>query len=128
VIGLSYFSFGIRVFGLRRFHSYLHRAVSVESKVISQTQIQRTSELINLAARHGIFQATCLTRSLLLEWMLRRRGVAAEMRIGVRLNGGRLDAHAWVEHAGIPVNDRPDVAERFRPFAGSMSDRLFVSR
>jgi len=49
--------------------------------------------------------------------MLRRRGVASQLRIGVRINQGILDAHAWVEYAGTPVNDREDVGEQFSPFA-----------
>jgi hypothetical protein len=49
---------------------------------------------------------TCLAKSVALAWILRRNGVAATVRIGVR-TGGRFDAHAWVECEGAPINDAP---------------------
>lgn len=44
----------------------------------------------------------CLMRSLVLTAVLARRGIDAELVIGVR-PGARLEAHAWVEHAGTPL-------------------------
>ena len=81
--------------------------------------------LVNTAARHALGPATCLTRSLLLRWLLHRRGAQTDLRIGVKLDQGRLDAHAWVEAGGIPLNDSPDVAERFAPFAQPLSPEAF---
>jgi hypothetical protein len=48
--------------------------------------------------------------------MIRMRGAAAQVRIGVRFASGTLDAHAWVELDGQPVNDRADVSTRFAAF------------
>lgn len=73
-------------------------------------------EAVNAAARHTPFAATCLSRSLVLLWMLGRRGVAADLRIGAQMSSGQLAAHAWVECDGQPVNDRADVAQAFTPF------------
>lgn len=78
--------------------------------------MQSLAEAVNIAARHTPFPATCLTRSLLLDWLLQRRGVTSDLRIGVRLTEGALDAHAWVEYKGIPVNDLPYVASQFASF------------
>ena len=58
---------------------------------------------VNLVAVR--LRATCLTRSLVLQWMLARRGVGTELKVGVRHEGGVLDAHAWLECGGVPVND-----------------------
>lgn len=42
--------------------------------------------------------ATCLVRALAAQWILRRAGRRAALRIGVAQRGdGALDAHAWVE-------------------------------
>jgi hypothetical protein len=49
----------------------------------------------------------CLVRSLVLQWLLARRDVAAQLRYGVRRDGAALIAHAWVEIDGVPVNDTP---------------------
>ena len=74
--------------------------------------------MVNIAGRYAPGPATCLTRSLFLSWLLRGWGVSCELRIGVRLNDGALEAHAWVEHLGMPINDADDIALRFAPFDG----------
>ncbi len=74
------------------------------------------TRLVQAAAKHGIWRANCLQRSLLLWWLLRRRGIAAELRIGVSRRTQRLEAHAWVEYEGIVLGDRPDIQQTFTPF------------
>lgn len=76
----------------------------------------RIARLVGIAAYHGPYRATCLRRSLALWWLLRRRGIPAELRIGVRKDGDAFQAHAWVEHAGMALNDRVDVYLRFAVF------------
>lgn len=85
-------------------------------------------EAVNAAARHTPFPATCLSRSLVLLWMLGRRGVAAQLCVGARLQNGQLDAHAWVEILHQPVNDRPDVALVYPPFDGFATSLAFNTR
>jgi hypothetical protein len=124
---LSLFWLGLRVLGLRRFQAWLQRhSPQIESN-LSLDEIVRIATLVNIAALHVPFPATCLTRSLLLGWTLRRRGVASQFRIGVRLTQGALDAHAWVEYAGVPINDRPEVGKEFAPFAEILSPGAFQS-
>ncbi|MBL8189200.1 MAG: lasso peptide biosynthesis B2 protein [Acidobacteria bacterium] len=72
--------------------------------------------LINSASRHGLIAANCLPQSLLVWWMLRREGIEAELRIGVRKERQTVEAHAWVELSGRVLNDRADVEQRFQPF------------
>jgi hypothetical protein len=72
----------------------------------------RLASLIRIAGRHLPANATCLRQSLLLWWILRRQGLAAQVCIGVSTGDG-FAAHAWVEIDGQPVNDVADVAERF---------------
>ncbi len=110
------FWLGLRMLGLPRFQARLQRAPAMRREAMTLTEIQALGEAVNIAARHTPFPATCLTRSLLLGWLLRRRGVASDLRIGVRLTQGTLDAHAWVECEGIPVNDQPEVNGQFAPF------------
>ena len=57
-------------------------------------------------------RAYCLQRSTVATWMLRRRGVAAELVIGFR--PAPVDSHAWVEVGGQVVNDRPQYRRFFR--------------
>jgi len=109
---------GLRVWRLPRLHARLAagtRALATPSAT-QMAHARAVGDAVNAAARHTPFPATCLSRSLLLVWMLARRGVAGELRLGVQLNSGQLAAHAWVECAGQPVNDRPDVASAYAPF------------
>lgn len=122
---LPWFGLGLRVHGLARFQSELQRWPMTVASTMSLAEIQLLGEAVNIAARHTPFHATCLTRSLLLGWLLRRHGVASELRIGVRLPQGQLDAHAWVECDGVPVNDRPDIADDFAPFDHVVSPSAF---
>jgi hypothetical protein len=121
LIGLS-----LSVLGLKRTSRLLGgtgclAAGGSEVNAEARTLAERIARSVNIAARHGPYKATCLRKSLALLWLLRTRGVAAELRIGVRLNEGVLDAHAWVEHAGVPINGESDVAEEFAPFRATVA-------
>jgi hypothetical protein len=114
---LPLFGMGLRLLGLRRFQGWLSRGALGARQALSREEIVRVAALVNVAARYTIFPATCLTRSLLLGWMLRRKGVASQLRIGVRLTQHVLKAHAWIEYLGTPINDSPAVCDEFAPFA-----------
>jgi hypothetical protein len=48
-------------------------------------------------------QAPCLSRALAAHRMLRRRGIASRLCLGVAGDGKALTAHAWVEVGGDVV-------------------------
>jgi transglutaminase superfamily protein len=121
------FSLGLRVIGLRQFQTWLRRANPQIESSLSIDEIVRIATLVNIAALNVPFHSTCLTRSLLLGWILQRRGITSQLCIGVRLTQGVLDAHAWVEYAGVPINDRPDVGEQFAPFTEILPPGAFQS-
>ena len=110
------FWLGLRCFGLRRFQAWLQWPRPPMESGLALDEIVGIAALVNRAARLVRIPGDCLTRSLLLGWLLRRRGVASQLRMGVKLNEGSLAAHAWVEYAGIPINDQPDVGEQFAAF------------
>lgn len=74
------------------------------------------ARMVGAAARRSPARTNCLHRSVVLWWLLRRRGMASELRIGSRLRDDKLEAHAWVECSGEALNDSEDVHERFVPF------------
>jgi hypothetical protein len=127
VMLLPLFWLGLRVFGLARFQAWLERAPLAARNSPSVAELSDIGTLVNSAARYAPGPVTCLTRSLLLRWLLRRRGIVSNLRIGVQLTQGRLDAHAWVEYQGVPINDAPDVAERFAAFDEPLSPEAFSS-
>jgi hypothetical protein len=64
---------------------------------------QRYAVLAAIAARHGIYQANCLHQSLPLCWLLQRKGLPAQLKIGVKPQTRPFQAHAWVELDGVPL-------------------------
>jgi len=82
------------------------------------------ARLVRAAARFSPFPNTCLTRSIVLSRLLQRRGLAAEIRIGVRRGEGPFAAHAWVEVDGEAVSDGADVSERHAVFADGLTPMI----
>lgn len=112
---------GLRWVSFRRIQRLLGR-VNLElgkahSPADAATQAHKTARLVDAAARHGPYRANCLPTSLVLRYLLLRQGIQADLRVGMRkTDGGGLDAHAWVEHAGQPLIDRADIHQHFAPF------------
>lgn len=79
------------------------------------------ARLEQTAARHLFFRANCLEQSLTLWWLLHRRGIAAELRIGARKEAGRFEAHAWVEFDGAILSDAGEEHLHFVPFDGPIA-------
>lgn len=59
----------------------------------------------------------CLLRSLLLHLLLRRRGEASAIAIGVMKDGAELRAHAWVTSSGRVLGESTAALARFKPIA-----------
>ena len=69
-----------------------------------------TARMVDAAG--SLSGASCLPRSLVLWGLLRARG--AVIRLGVAQSPPKgIAAHAWVELDGCPINDAPDVTERY---------------
>jgi len=78
----------------------------------------RTAWLVRIASLHGLAKGSCLAQSLTVWFLLRRQGIPASLRIGVRLQHGRLEAHAWTEHRNRVLDDDADIGRRFSAFGG----------
>lgn len=83
------------------------------SDAVSQG-VTLTARIVNAADRHGLFPSSCLAKSLTLWWLLGRQGITSSLRIGIRKENEKLQAHAWVEREGIALNE-PE--ERHRHYA-----------
>ncbi|MGH2492991.1 MAG: lasso peptide biosynthesis B2 protein [Candidatus Limnocylindria bacterium] len=98
---------GLRVLGFQRLCELIappaaRRAAGHPDDVVRS---QRYRRWIDAAARHHPARTHCLQRSLVLHWWLRREGVPSELRVGVRKEDDRLQAHAWVELGAYVLND-----------------------
>jgi hypothetical protein len=74
------------------------------------------ARIVAMAARNLPFSVTCLPKSIVLWYLLKRSGVDSELQIGMRQEAGKLAAHAWVECLGQVVGDPSDVREQFATF------------
>jgi hypothetical protein len=110
---------------LRRagYRATLKRAQGRPASTLSaseQLELARdTAYAVAVAVKYGPWKPLCLLRSMTLAWFLGRHGIPFEVRIGLPGDaGGALDftAHAWVEHAGVVLNDKEGVASEYRPF------------
>ncbi len=111
----------IHIFGLQRVCRFLsrHPPIGEGAGAPDVTGAREAGRLVNAAASRIPGRPNCLTRSVTLWWILRRRAIDSALRIGVRTAAGHLEAHAWVELAGLVLNDHPDIAQRFAPFEGT---------
>ena len=122
---LPLFWLGLQLAGLQRFQAWLDRSPIARRAPLSQPEAAALGLAVNRAANHVLGPATCLTRSLLLRWLLCRYGTTSDLRIGVRFEGNELAAHAWVEKDGIPLNDRPEVVARYAAFDQPIAPEMF---
>jgi hypothetical protein len=116
---LPWYWVGLRVLGYLRLYAWVARSGAGSAMRgdadIDISLLQEYGEAVNLAARHSLFPVTCLTRSMLLQSVLGRRGVCSDLRIGVQIKDGVFAAHAWVEYKGVPLNDRVDISQMYLP-------------
>jgi hypothetical protein len=123
---LPLIAFGLRLAGLRRMQTLLARLAPLDPVPGSAVegalpQATATARWVKAAAINGPYRATCLPQALAVWWLLRRRGITSDLRLGVRKAGGSFEAHAWVEHAGLVLNDPQDIQQRFAPFNQTIS-------
>lgn len=77
--------------------------------------MHRLQRFVGIAGRNHLYPMPCLQRSLCLQWLMGRRGISADLRIGVRKEGDGLATHAWLEYQGQPVGEMQPIEARFAP-------------
>jgi hypothetical protein len=115
LFALPAFAVLVRCMSLSRLLAWIEREQQMPDLRLAVDEAAAAGRAVSIAAARGPWTVKCLTRSLVLHWLLRRRGIASDLRIGVA-GGGEFRAHAWVECGGVPVNDRPDIAKLFTAF------------
>lgn len=109
----------LRFWGMTRVRRFATGADDSDPNVLTGTEpemARRIRAVTGIVERHAPLRGNCLSRSLALVWLLRRRGIASAMHIGVRETAGRLQAHAWVESNGNRLNDSANMWRGFIPF------------
>lgn len=88
---------------------------------VEESEVILAARRVDTAIRAVPWGVRCLERSLVVWWIL---GVDAEIRRGVAIghSGGPHLFHAWVECAGIVVNDSPNIALEYSPLDRDKAD------
>jgi hypothetical protein len=125
---LSVVATSLKMVGLRRTQSWLTRnslAPMVPPTEQTRANVRRTAQMVAVACRRHPLRSSCLPRTIVLWSLLRRRGIAADVRIGVRCDAeGAVKAHAWLESNGEVLNDAGDIGSQYLPFNGPAFDRV----
>jgi hypothetical protein len=83
-----------------------------DADAASREIVEPTAYRVAVAAAFFPGRAVCLEQSLALYVLLGRRGIPAQLSLGVQAYP--FQAHAWVELDGRPVNEEPETVEKFR--------------
>ncbi len=119
-IGLSLFPFKT----VRRFLAWSSKK-PVGSPVDKATYYERVIWAVNAVGRRMLGDKPCLPQALVAQWLLRRRGYAAALHIGVAKDtNGELLAHAWVESEGAITIGGHFSPEVYTPLQGTEESHL----
>ena len=99
----------------------VHRSSCRGCSSSRRPQSQLAARMVRAAARRSLIKTGCLEESLALWFLLRREGIAADLRIGARKIAGNFDAHAWVECDGEALNQVEEVHRHYAVFDGLAS-------
>lgn len=105
----------LRTIGFHRTRKLTERfsGAAPSRRRICEASAAATATNVARAAAFFPGRALCLEQSLVLHFLLRRAGLQSTLRLGVQPYP--FAAHAWVEHAGQPVNETRDGLRGFVP-------------
>ena len=85
------------------------------------TNASATARMVEAADRHGLVHPSCLAKSLTLWWLLARQGIPSQLRIGVRKEIEKFEAHAWVDCDGTALNEPDEHHQHYAAFDAAFS-------
>lgn len=95
------------------------RPASPLAPELAPARLEMICRMVRAAEHYVVLRSSCLEQSLLLWYLLEGEGIPAVLRVGVRKDSGKFEAHAWVEHGGAALNQ---VEERHRHYAAFDSE------
>jgi len=114
IAALAAASLLLKALGFTRLSKRLGRHMAVAPPVTDRDAIRIASEIrwaVAAAAPRLPWKPVCLPQALAAHWMLRRRGIASTLYLGLDAKQG-YDAHAWVRVGSVVVTGGPG-QERF---------------
>lgn len=124
---LPLLSLSLRVRGFGGTQASLQRflpAANQKTKDALEAEAALMVRMVRAAVHHGVGRPSCLEESLVLWWLLGRRGIASQLRIGIRKENAKFEAHAWVELEGAALNEPEARHHHYAPFEEEISSIL----
>jgi hypothetical protein len=125
VVLLPLVTLSLRWRGFRATQAALQRFLSKTDPEPDTAFVSRyaavAAHMVNAADRHGLVHPSCLAKSLTLWWLLGRQGMASHLRIGIRKEKEKFEAHAWVECHGAVLNEPDKHHQHYSAFDGAFS-------
>lgn len=121
---LPLLSLSLRVRGFGGTQASLQRflpAANQKTKNSPEAEAALVTRMVRAAVRYGVGSPSCLEESLVLWWLLGRRGIASRLRIGVRKENAKFEGHAWVELEGAALNEPEAKHRHYAAFEGEIS-------
>src|SRR5271165_3595507 len=118
---LPFVGVSLRLRGYRKTQEWLQvrlergRAV-LPMPATSKVIVEKTCRMVRAAVHYAMPRAGCLEESLTLWYLLALQGISASVRIGVPKQTDHFEAHAWVEHEGVALNQPEEVHHHYVPF------------
>ncbi len=118
---LPFIRFKLRLSGYKKTQLWLQKKLNDRSELASQAGenapfLMMTCRMVRAAEHYCFGQASCLEESLLLWYLLQTQSIAAVVRIGVRKQSDKFEAHAWVEQNGIAINQQDEQHHHYAAF------------
>lgn len=117
-LSLRWRGFGATQAALKQFLSNVHPE---HDPALVNKDATVTARMVNAADRHGLVHPSCLAKSLTLWWLLARQGISSRLRIGIRKEEEKLEAHAWVERNGTALNEPDEHHHHYAAFDAALS-------
>lgn len=107
----------LRFYSLDRFFSLITPNPERHCNSISLVAVKRIIQLgVFLLKRDRLFlKNTCLRRSLLLYYFLRKNGIEVRIHFGVKKRDGYLAGHSWLTRDGNLLADQGGLGGIFTP-------------
>jgi len=117
-------SLSLRLRGFRKTQAFLQKFLSLPSHAADisvSSSAHLTVRMVRAAVRTSIGHPTCLDESLALWWLLGRQGIRSELKVGVRKEGEKFEAHAWVERDGMALNEPEARHQHYAAFDAALA-------
>lgn len=128
---LPLISLSLRLRGFGKTQTLLQRFLSVANKTknpSSQDLPALVARMVRAAGYHGFGRPTCLAESLVLWWLLGKEGIGSDLRVGVRKDGEKFEAHAWVVCEGAVLNEAEARHLHYAAFDAALASQPSVPR